>query len=72
MGATVLVVHDPQHGTDEYEKALERLSRDPKVQVIGSGVDAGARVAFFRLAPGPGPRGGRPRALRSTAGPGPG
>jgi hypothetical protein len=71
MGATVLVVHDPQHGTDEYERALERLARDPKVQVIGSGVDAGARVAFFRLAPGPGPRRAHPRALRPADGPGP-
>ena len=52
-GATVLVLHELPKAPDVYGRALERLVRDPKTQVIGTGYDAGARVVFFRLAPGP-------------------
>jgi len=52
-GATVLVLHELPKAPDVYGRALERLVRDPKTQVIGTGYDAGTRVVFFRLAPGP-------------------
>jgi hypothetical protein len=50
-GATVLVVHDLDGTRPSYEDALERLHREPGVQLIGSGMDAGHRVSFFRLLP---------------------
>jgi hypothetical protein len=51
VGATVLVLHELPEAPHLYQAALERLGRDPKIQVIGSGLDAGTRIAFFRLAP---------------------
>jgi hypothetical protein len=51
VGATVLVVHENRHSPARYLRALERLARDPKVQPLGSGVENGARVTFFRLLP---------------------
>jgi hypothetical protein len=53
IGVTVLVIHELANAPRKYEGALERLARDPKIEVIGTGQDGGARVAFFRLAPGP-------------------
>jgi hypothetical protein len=53
LGATVLVLHELPEAPRLYERALERLARDPKIQVIGTGTDGGARVTFLRLAPGP-------------------
>ena len=53
LGANVLVIHELRAGSDKYGQALERLARDPKIEVIGTGQDSGGRIAFFRLAPGP-------------------
>jgi len=52
-GATVLVLHESPKMRHVYERAIERLARDPKIQLIGSGMDAGTRIAFFRLAAAP-------------------
>jgi hypothetical protein len=51
VGATVLVVHENRQLPQRYQRALERLARDPKIQPLGSGVDGGSRVTFFRLLP---------------------
>jgi hypothetical protein len=48
-GATVLVVHEVQGSRPSYDYALERLARDPNVQVLAQDRDAGQRVTFFRL-----------------------
>lgn len=48
-GATVLVVHEVPGSRPSYDYALERLARDPNVQVLAQDRDAGRRVAFFRL-----------------------
>ena len=53
LGANVLVIHELRAGSDKYGQALERLARDPKIEVIGTGQDSGGRIVFFRLAPGP-------------------
>ncbi len=50
-GATVLVVHENRHSPEGYQRALERLARDPKIQPLGNGIDRGSRVTFFRLLP---------------------
>ena len=50
-GATILVVHDVPGSRPSYERAVERLVRDPKVQVIARDSDAGSAVMFFRLLP---------------------
>jgi hypothetical protein len=51
QGATIVVVHELPGAPNVYGRAMERLVRDPKVQVIASGIDSGTRVTFFRLAP---------------------
>jgi hypothetical protein len=56
VGATVLVIHENRHSPARYQRALERLARDPKVRPLGTGVENGARVAFFRLLPPRTPR----------------
>jgi hypothetical protein len=48
-GATVLVVHDVPGSRPSFDAAIERLHREPGVHLIGRGLDAGARVAFFRM-----------------------
>ena len=50
-GATVLVVHEVPGVRPSFDDALERLHREPGVHLIGQGLDAGDRVAFFRLDP---------------------
>lgn len=54
-GATVLVVHEYEWSRPRYDEAIERLHRDPLVQLIGQDRDAGSRVAFFKLLPEPPP-----------------
>ena len=61
VGATVLVIHENRHSPARFQRALERLARDPKIQPLGTGVENGARVAFFRLLP--------PRAPASATSP---
>jgi hypothetical protein len=48
-GATVLVVHEEPGHPEVYDRAVERLIRDPNVGVFGQDMDAGTRVMFFRL-----------------------
>jgi hypothetical protein len=50
-GATVLVVHEVPGLRPSFEATLERLHREPGVNLVGRGLDAGDRVAFFRLDP---------------------
>jgi hypothetical protein len=52
LGATVLVIHELPGRPKLYEKAIERLGRDPKIEPIATGRDSGLRITFFRLAPG--------------------
>jgi hypothetical protein len=49
-GVNVLVLHEINGSRPSYEEALERLAREPGVQVFAQGVDAGSRVTFIRLA----------------------
>jgi len=51
LGATVLVIHELPLRQKSYIEAVERLARDPKIEVIASGRDSGLRITFFRLAP---------------------
>jgi len=55
-GATVLVVHEVAGTRPSYEQAVERLHREPGVNLIGDGLDGGARVSFFRMDREQGPR----------------
>ena len=48
-GATILVVHEDPNSRVPYEAAFDRLARDPAVRLLAEDVDAGRRVAFFRL-----------------------
>jgi len=48
-GATVLIVHDVEGSRPSYEVTIERLVRDPRIQVIAEDRDAGRRVLFCRL-----------------------
>ncbi len=57
QGATILILHEVAGSRPSYKYAIERLVRDPKVQVIAHHHDAGSRVMFFRLLP---PRGAPP------------
>ena len=49
----MLVVHELPEAPHVYQRALERLARDARIQPIGTGTDAGSRVALLRLVPGP-------------------
>ena len=51
-GATVLIVHDVPGSRPAYTQAVERLVRDPSIQVIAEDMDAERRVIFLRLLPG--------------------
>jgi hypothetical protein len=48
-GATVLIVHEVPGSRPSYKEAVERLVRDPRVQVLAEDMDAGRGVMFFRL-----------------------
>jgi hypothetical protein len=50
-GATVLVLHEVKDSRPSYGFAVQRLLRDPNVQVLAEEKEGGRRVAFFRLAP---------------------
>jgi len=50
-GATVLILHDVEGSRPSYVQAVERLVRDPSIQVIAEDMDAGRRVIFCRLLP---------------------
>src|SRR5262249_44921658 len=50
-GATVLIVPDVPGSRPAYDQAVERLVRDPTIQVIAKDMDAERRVMFFRLLP---------------------
>jgi hypothetical protein len=48
-GANVLVLHEISGSRPSYDEALERLAREPGVQVFAQGLDVGSRVTFVRL-----------------------
>jgi hypothetical protein len=57
IGVTVLIVHEPaDDGAEVYAKAIARLERDEHVDLISTGLDAGRRIAFFRLSSAAAPR----------------